>query len=1272
MRIHSLALATTVSLLASSTFFSGAQAQKGITLQPQTAWAVKKVNKDTPNAYCALARRFKQNLIMTIAQNSKNETSVAFDFSNSNFDTSRIYDITLDPGAGHQREYKFKPASSNAFVVRVGRDGGFLKSLNQTGYLRVDLDGKTYNFNLADIDSGTAQLDACIASSILPAAGDESPLAPFPSAPVSSGPQIAKLEAEKQRLEQKLGDLERENKSLQLKSADVSNVKKQIEMAPTISSESAMVLQKQVDDLKTENSALLKKLDSVGSTQASGEDVSVIELARENQRLQQALETLKTDLSASVDEDEVRRLSAQISRLENENLELSRQTKAFSKDTDIKFLKQNILALKSENDALRLSLESDEAAQDQYSELQSELESIKAENNKLDEKIFALAKEKSDFADQLSFYESENKSLKSKVSSKGYDSKLLENLRTEIKNIERKSANEIARKEVEISSLENEINGLREQNTDIEKAENKIKTLALDFDAQISALRIKNEALKDELISLSKENADIAVLRDRADTLILEKEKLGNSLKGAEQKISILEGELEGYKTYREKAVKLSADIKSVDKQVLDLESANFELREKIQKLQQENALSEKTVLSEKQEILNLQTKIDVLSSLNTKMEDKIAELESSNEKYQASIDTMQNENMKLSEGLQRSALDQDALATLQKENQQLSEELEQSALDQDALTALQNENLQLSEKLKQSALDQDILAALQNENEKLLKSMSSLKVAKTQDVSSLEAKLKELEADKTALTQQLEQQKVSIVENVDSANEQNALLQEEIATLSEAQDAFEQENKDLKLAIANSDDFNKTLQSDWSESLLTIESLRVENARYEEIVADKDEKLEAQSLKISELQDKNADLTAQLEEQTQQYLALVKDVGDQKNAGNFVNASVHDMTESARAFESLKAKNAVLEDEVLNLQRLLKEQKHPSVIEASVKTPVVKAPVVQAKKKSNVVQKVAVKDEVVKDAPYTSQEEQALKNVAAMRSAAKDVDDQEMAMAEKLAAMEPAAGSEMEPEPEQDVERAVGSALDGRPYEVVKQERLEEERLEKEKLEQQKPVDDGLSEAQRLEQRMRGQISEGPVTQASAAVESVEQVKLDEPVRNSAERTVTAVKDVPVTVSKDIYHANVDIQKILGASGIGLKSDVKTVAKHSDDTQISYQWMSNNDLYGSAQQMPMNNPNDFDNNVRDYLTMTEQRCTGDFAIVPSMTSGQGQARVDSYEIACVGAGVDSSASVVFFSKNGTFTILAHEAPTAGMDTAMEARDKIVSTISKS
>ncbi len=148
-------------------------------------------------------------------------------------------------------------------------------------------------------------------------------------------------------------------------------------------------------------------------------------------------------------------------------------------------------------------------------------------------------------------------------------------------------------------------------------------------------------------------------------------------------------------------------------------------------------------------------------------------------------------------------------------------------------------------------------------------------------------------------------------------------------------------------------------------------------------------------------------------------------------------------------------------------------------------------------------------------------------------------------------------------------------------------------------------------------------------------------------------------------------YQPAFAIQNLLQAARITSGNQVELVQKASDSRKVAYQW-NVQDIFGSAEQMAMSDPNQFDALVKQYLEKTQSRCTGDFAVVPDQSIEVHGLRADTYEVACVGGNVNSSASLVFFSKDGTFTSLAHETPTQTMGLAMTLRDKLMSVIKNS
>src|SRR5690606_37687195 len=126
-------------------------AQKGDVMAPSTAWSVNTV-ANAAGPYCTMARQFNQNTVLTIARNEQFETSFALDFQRPVFQPSAVMNVTLDPGAGQQRSYDIKAVSNKAFVTKLGRDDSFFKALERTGLLRVEVNGRSYHFNMSDIE----------------------------------------------------------------------------------------------------------------------------------------------------------------------------------------------------------------------------------------------------------------------------------------------------------------------------------------------------------------------------------------------------------------------------------------------------------------------------------------------------------------------------------------------------------------------------------------------------------------------------------------------------------------------------------------------------------------------------------------------------------------------------------------------------------------------------------------------------------------------------------------------------------------------------------------------------------------------------------------------------------------------------------------------------------------------------------------------------------------------------------------------------------------
>ncbi len=200
MRARKLLLTSVMcgGLVAASGIGSGALAAAGKVLQPNSDWAISKLAAaQTGGApYCALARRFSNNLILTMARNGQDETSVAIDFQKQALNNSQSYLITLKPGFGQERSFNVRPVSGKALVIRIGQDYAFHDALNRSGRLDVDISGESYAFSMSDYSEGQHKMGQCLAELVEPAAGQPdvmrpAPVRKMPVVPVSASAETA-------------------------------------------------------------------------------------------------------------------------------------------------------------------------------------------------------------------------------------------------------------------------------------------------------------------------------------------------------------------------------------------------------------------------------------------------------------------------------------------------------------------------------------------------------------------------------------------------------------------------------------------------------------------------------------------------------------------------------------------------------------------------------------------------------------------------------------------------------------------------------------------------------------------------------------------------------------------------------------------------------------------------------------------------------------------------------------------------------------------------
>lgn len=328
--------------LLSSTFLGGAlvfAAMTGIDnnaaantfrdLSPNSSWAVSKIENTNARPYCALARRFTNDIVLTFARNKREETSIAIDFQKPRLSNNQYYNVTINAGDNQQREFNIKPVSDRALVLKIGSDQGFMKALTSGGEMKADIEGHVYAFKISEFADGENKMNGCLASLVQPAAGgafDEpirphnvssNALTPTPVADtrtlLSAEPQdnnfVSKVTESEAELAREVDQLQDENKRLRMALETERRAFEDSYMAQSEDSSAVIELSEKVQLLEVENNELRRKLSSAAVSQKQKDDTASVSaaqceanreqdsaMARELQLLRGEKETLQLQL----------------------------------------------------------------------------------------------------------------------------------------------------------------------------------------------------------------------------------------------------------------------------------------------------------------------------------------------------------------------------------------------------------------------------------------------------------------------------------------------------------------------------------------------------------------------------------------------------------------------------------------------------------------------------------------------------------------------------------------------------------------------------------------------------------------------------------------------------------------------------------------------------------------------------------------------------------------------------------------------------------------
>ncbi len=1150
-------VASAAIIAATAAFYpSGALAQKSAVLSPMTGWAVTNVSEDSSGngAYCAMARRFTDNMIMTLAKNGQDEMSFALDFPKGDFDSQKSIAVVLDPGAGQQRSYEVRPASKRAFVVRLGHDQPFMDALQTTGYLRAEVGGQNYSFNLSDIDKGNAKLDACL-SGVTSSGSASAAITPFPGEKTGGGP--VDIGGSRHELEA----LRKENMALSAQMQALGN-------GGGVSSD----VQQQLEMLRKENEKLAAIVAASGASDGSAAGI-LQGLAAENQRLQAALSAKSSGADSgnedfSGKEQAIADLTERLRILEQDNIDLTRQIKERGSETEaapadeaaIKTLMEENRELKDKLSAAEIDAALAGEDNGKVAILEQTIQRLKSKNDTLGEQVSALMlgmdRGGGGAGGDISSLQSKNEILARQVKSLT------------------KALGSGGRDAAQVDDLRRQVAELEVQNRMLQESLSDVQTSA-GGDAEMDALKASNERLE----------ASLEIERDLKLTHKAEVGRLDEQLQAIGSKNDALKEEIS----------KARAEAQTL---ALSLEGAK---KDKIMLQQKADAAAlgayELSELKAKHEVLkkessSLAVELDIIRSKNEESEKtqqiEIAALKRSNAEMQTALDAAKAEAD--SKAVRYEVADTE-IESLKAENDALKAEVLRMTLAaedgqslQSQVRSLMTENERLGREVttREAELQQEILSLneivqnLQQQNDTL---GQSVPVAGLVDNAGNSAEIEKLTAENTRL-----QAELAINEKY---NEVAKTAREDVAKLEKQIDELHEANETLTASLA---------------------TLTGEADSYQELI-------QKQQDEITQLKEENGDLLQQVETLKAEAKAAVDLVSTEQKK------IIEENTQLKDKLKDFIHKAALEKDEALRSliseNSRLRDQLHKADSAGRIMPVTYRPPVAPRKPDFSLLRPAAGK---------VSQDK------AAQRAA------------EELQKIAPAAGVGKNAEPE---------LVQGPQQQIITNEAQRAEEIMKKALEVPQPEPVAAPE---------------PVAQEPAAALPSEPVAVAPVAQQQPEQTTTPAPAVAMPASKPHRVAMPGVQDILKTAGIETGGQVRLVEAASKEGLAVYQWSAGN-LYGSAEQRQAVGNGSFDSFAQDYIEKTKTRCPGDFAAMTDGAARQGGIRIDSYEIACVGGEVSSTATLLFFERDGVFTVMAHETDAGNMDEAMEIRDRLIRAI---
>lgn len=416
-------------------------AAEAATASAKTSWAVSRVASESLGSYCTMAQKYSDDTVLTFAQNTKGEYSLALDFKNQKFTGGKKQSISIGMDGGKAKSFDVVPQTDKTAVIGIGKDSDFVQRISSAGQLAIKIGADTSTFGVTEFAAGQKEMGSCIDALQQPSEKPAEKTVAKSGQPVIHKNEIAMKPAEVNSATEP--SVEGLLAAMPKPSADITPIQEDIiPVSPVKSkldskSDKGASLQVEVASLREENARLSralseqrksfedKQLNSDGA--ALNEMREKLEAAKaENQSLTSQLGKMNAKGPSSKESAESAKLAETVQALQQENQTLKNQIQIYATTKDSKSANNELLAkLQSENADLKQAIADLKTAPKASTSVAAvsddEVNKLRADNRKLNNELDLVKTEKSTLQTQATNLQKDLESKQLKMSGGSWD-----------------------------------------------------------------------------------------------------------------------------------------------------------------------------------------------------------------------------------------------------------------------------------------------------------------------------------------------------------------------------------------------------------------------------------------------------------------------------------------------------------------------------------------------------------------------------------------------------------------------------------------------------------------------------------------------------------------------------------------------------------------------------------------------------------------------------------------------------------------------------------